>query len=79
MVYHLYCKVIIKKQEAGITTFGSFQFRLMNELPTLFLIAIVLLAVVRDFMNFLYLFGGIIAFGFVLFFIAKAYKKSRGK
>jgi protoporphyrinogen IX oxidase len=76
--YHFWCKKVIIKQEKGLPTFNSFQFRLFNELPTLFLVAIVLLAVVRDFINFLYLFGGIIAFGFVLFFIAKQYKKSRG-
>ncbi|WP_341224818.1 protoporphyrinogen oxidase HemJ [uncultured Arcticibacterium sp.] len=77
--YHLYCKSIIKKQEQGLTTYSSFQFRLLNELPTLFLVSIVLLAVVKDVLNFVYLFAGVMAFGFILFLIAKAYKKSRNK
>lgn len=51
----------------------------MNELPTLFLVAIVLLAVVKDLINFLYLFCGVIAFGFLLYIAAKAYKRSRNK
>ncbi len=78
-IYHLYCKKIIKKQELNQATFNSFQFRLMNELPTLFLVAIVLLAVVKDLINFLYLFCGVIAFGFLLYIAAKAYKRSRNK
>jgi len=75
--YQLYCKSIIKKQEAGIETFTSFQFRLLNELPTLFLVSIVLLAVVKDVLNFIYLFLGVLAFGFILYLSAKAYKKFR--
>jgi putative membrane protein len=75
--YHLYCKGIIKKQEADKNTYSSFQFRLLNELPTLFLVAIVLLAVVKDLLNFVFLFLGILAFGFTLFLSAKAYKKFR--
>lgn len=75
--YQLYCKTIIKKQEAGLETFNSFQFRLLNELPTLFLISIVLLAVLKDVLNFLYLFGGVLAFGFLLYLFAKAYKNRR--
>ena len=78
-IYHVYCKTIIKRQEAGLKTYTSFQFRLLNELPTLFLVAIVLLAVIRDLINFAYLFVGILLFGASLYFIAKAYKKSRNK
>lgn len=76
-IYHMYCKTIIKKQQSGVKTYSSFQFRLLNELPTLFLVSIVLLAVLKDVLNFIYLFVGIIAFGALLFTIAKAYKKSR--
>lgn len=75
--YHFYCKTIIIKQEKGEDKAGSFNYRLLNELPTLFLVAIVLLAVVRDLLDFVKLFGGVIAFGVVLFIFAKAYKKRR--
>jgi protoporphyrinogen IX oxidase len=77
--YHIWCKMIIKRLEKGLKAFDSFQFRLFNELPTLFLIAIVLLAVIKDLLNFIYLFGGVLAFGFLLFISAKAYKKHREK
>jgi putative membrane protein len=75
--YHLWCKRIIIKLEKGENAFDSFQFRLLNELPTLFLVSIALLAVLRDMLNFFYAFGGIVAFGISLFFFTKAYKKRR--
>jgi putative membrane protein len=43
------------------------------------LVAIVILAVVKDVLNFLGLFLGVIAFGVVLFYAAKMYKNSREK
>lgn len=75
--YHIWCKRIIIKLEKGEKPFDSFQFRLLNELPTLFLVSIVLLAVLRDMLNFLYAFGGVLLFGVSLYFFAKAYRKRR--
>jgi protoporphyrinogen IX oxidase len=75
--YHIACGLNIKRLERGEAPFTSFQYRLLNEFPTLFLISIVLLATVKDLINFLYLFVGILAFGFLLFKAAKAYRKSR--
>ncbi len=77
VAYHFYCKSIIGRQESGEMVYSSFQFRLLNEFPTLFLVAIVFLAVLRDFQNFLALFGGVLAFGVSLYFFAKAYKRRR--
>lgn len=75
--YHHYCKKIIKRLETGEFVMTSFQFRLFNELPTLFLLSIVLLAVYRNAGDFFLVFGGVLAFGCLLFLSAKAYKKSR--
>jgi len=77
--YHTFCKKTIERLEKGekYMVFNSFQYRLLNELPTLFLVAIVLLAVVKDLINFLYLFAGVIAFGVLLFLAARAYKRHR--
>jgi putative membrane protein len=75
--YHFYCKKIIIKQEKNEDSSSSFNYRLLNELPTLFLVAIALLAVVRDLLNFLGLFFGVLVFGFILFLFAKSYKKRR--
>ena len=75
--YHLYCKSIIKQLEKGKTNFSSFQFRLFNEVPSLFLFFIVFLAVCKNAISPLNLFLGIILLGVVLFLIAKGYKKMR--
>lgn len=78
-VYHDYNKKIIKKLHRGEKIMTPFRFRLYNEVPTLFLLAIVLLAVYKNMLNFGYTFVGLLAFGIVLFLIAKAYKKKRLK
>ena len=75
--YQHYCKGLIKKLAVGKTKFTSFQFRLFNELPTLFLISIVLLAVFKNMLNFLYAFIGILITGILLYVIAKMYKNKR--
>jgi len=75
--YHFYCQSIIKALEMEKNSFNSFQFRLLNEVPTLFLLSIVLLAVLKNGIDFLYAFLGMIAFGFFLFLGAKWYKKAR--
>ncbi len=77
--YHHYCKHLIKKLKNGTNTFTSFQFRLFNELPTLFLVGIVLLAVLKSALNFLYALIGLIIFGFLLYIGAKFYKNIREK
>jgi putative membrane protein len=77
--YHWSCKGLIQKLKAGDKPYTSFQFRLLNEVPTLFLVAIVLLAVYRNGFNVWYALGGILAFGLLLFSAAKLYKQAREK
>src|SRR5690606_23577791 len=45
--YHFFCKRIIRDLENQTNRLSSFQLRLLNEVPTLFLVSIVLFAVVR--------------------------------
>lgn len=75
--YHGWTKRVIKKLEAGERPYTSFQFRLWNELPTLFLLSIVLLAVYRNTVNFLYTFSGVLVFAGLIFMLARAYKNRR--
>jgi len=79
LAYHLYAKQIILKLETGANPFTSFQFRLLNEVPTLFLLSIALLAVYKNTLNFIYAFLGILLFGFLLVISAKAYRNWRVK
>ena len=46
--YSDYCGVIIKKLAKGTLPMSAERFRLFNEIPTLFLVAVVVLAVFRD-------------------------------
>lgn len=75
--YHYYCKRIIQNLENGTNTLSSFQLRLFNEVPTLFLVSIVLFAVVKDGLNYGYVIAGIVAFSIFLYYAASAYKKKR--
>jgi len=75
--YHHYCKSLIRKLETARTGFSSFQFRLFNELPSLFLIAIVLLAVFKNKLNFIYAIIGILIAGLLMYLIARIYRKKR--
>jgi putative membrane protein len=47
ILYHIYCGRLIKQLEAGTCKWNSKQLRAMNELPTLLLVAIVMLAVFK--------------------------------
>lgn len=78
-VYHLWNKRIIRRMEQGQRPFSSWQYRLLNEMPTLFLIAISYIAVYgkAGTLNYLYLFGGILLFVGMIFLGARVYKKSR--
>ncbi len=77
--YHVWCKSIIKQLENGTNQYTPFQFRLFNELPTLFLVSIAYVAVYGKLgqLNYLYLLIGIALFGLLIYRGAVAYKKRR--
>ncbi len=77
--YHFYCKSIIKRLENGERPFTSFQFRLFNELPTIFLFGIILLAVLKDTLDMFYGLLALVALGAALFAGARFYKRWRVK
>lgn len=77
--YHHYCKTLIGRLVHKKTGFTSFQFRLWNELPSIFLLAIVLLAVYKNSLDLVKAFGGIVLFAFVIFILAKYYRNYRMK
>ena len=47
--YHGWCQIQVKKFREHRNTGNAGYFRLMNEVPTLFLVAIVILAIVKPF------------------------------
>lgn len=48
LIYHFYCGRIMRKLAAGECKWTGQQFRALNELPTIFLVLIVLLAVFKN-------------------------------
>jgi putative membrane protein len=81
-VYHLYCKVLMHRLEEGKNSLTSFQYRLFNEIPSLFLIAIVILAVFKNLTNVGYAILIVFICGIIFYIFAKLYeqiRKSRGQ
>ena len=78
-VYHFSCMRQMKKLRVHQTNFSSFGYRLYNELPTLILIAVVMLAVWKN-LNGLWLgLALLLGLGILFFIVAKLYKKKREK
>lgn len=76
-LYHLSLHTIFKQQEKGIFKYSSQQLRMWNEVATLFLVIIVMLAVVKQMLSVAWAVGGMIAFAVVLMIAIKLYKKYR--
>ena len=68
---------MMKKLAKGQRVMTSFKTRLFNEIPTIFLLIIVLLAVYRNTLNSIYALIGITVFTITLVVLAKWYKSKR--
>lgn len=77
--YHLYCKRLMIRLRNGENTLSSERLRGVNEVPTIILVAVVLLAVYKNLLDFGYAFAGLLAFGISLFVGIKVYKRNRQK
>ncbi|MBK7938708.1 MAG: CopD family protein [Lewinellaceae bacterium] len=74
--YTHYLKGHINRLEGGKSSFTHLHYRALNEVPTVFLVAIVFLAVYKSGINGLYLFAGMALFtGLIVFGIKKANSK----
>lgn len=76
--YHLYSKGIIRKLSAGNIPMSSTQLRYYNEIATVILLAIVLLAVFKSRLDFIYAFTAVIVFVMLLVMGIRLYKRLRG-
>lgn len=79
VAYHFSNYKQMNKLKTEPTSFSSFGFRLYNEIPTLVLIAIVMLAVWKNLEGLWLGFGLLLALGVLFFAVAKVYKRSREK
>lgn len=78
-IYFFSLQKILKQQLKGIFKYSSMQLRVWNEVATIFLIAIVFLAVVKSAISLVYGVVGLILFIAVLMSAIKIYKKIREK
>ncbi|MCP3929710.1 MAG: TIGR00701 family protein [Bacteroidetes bacterium] len=78
-VYHLWGKRLIKKMEAGTFSMSLFQLKFFGEIPTIFLVGIVFLAVLGkgkgQLINYPYFFAGLLILVALVFFGLKASSK----
>jgi putative membrane protein len=79
IIYHFICQNKIKQMRNGVFKWTSTQLRIWNELATIFLFAIVFLAVLKDAVNWIYGLIGLIVFSLILMSAVKVYKYYRMK
>jgi putative membrane protein len=77
--YHLSLHVLVRQQLKGIFRFTSQQLRIWNEMATIFLVAIVILAVVKQPPGLWRALGGLLLFIGLLLGAIRIYKRSRRK
>jgi putative membrane protein len=75
--YQGYCKVILKKLASETSSWTSYHLRLFNEVPTILLLSISILAVFKNGTDLAKAFFSIFAFGIVLVIFTKLYKRLR--
>jgi putative membrane protein len=75
--YHFICQGKMKQMRRGIFTWTSTQLRLWNEVATLFLFAIVFLAVLKNAVDWMFGVLGLIVFAMILMSAVKIYKYCR--
>ena len=78
-LYHVSLHMLFKQQLKGIFKYSSQQLRIWNEVATIFLVAIVMLAVVKQNMSFVWGILGLLAFIILLMSAIKLYKIIREK
>jgi putative membrane protein len=79
IAYHFICQHKMKQMAKGIFKWSSTQLRIWNEVATIFLFAIVFLAVLKDAISWIYGVIGIILLSLILMSAVKIYKYYRTK
>ncbi|MBW0177523.1 CopD family protein [Sediminibacterium sp.] len=76
-LYHFSLHRIFKQEMAGIYKYSSNQLRIWNELATIFLVAIVMLVVVKQSLSFVWGLAGLLLFVLLLMSAIRIYKRVR--
>lgn len=78
-IYFFFLHTIFKQQVQGVFKYTSQQLRIWNEVATIFLVAIVMLVVVKQSLSFLWGIIGLLLFVMVLMSAIRIYKVLRNK
>ena len=78
-LYHFSLQVIVNQEIKGVFKYSSQQLRMYNEVATVFLFAIIFLAVVKESISFVWGLIGIMIFIAILLIAINLYKKLRNK
>lgn len=76
-LYHIICHLLNKQMNNGIFNYTSKQYRIWNEVATLFLFAIVFIVVMKSTLNWIWGILGLVALSTLLMIGIKLYKKFR--
>ena len=77
--YHFSLQAIYRQQMRGVFRFSSQQLRIWNEVATIFLVAIVMLATVKQNMSWAWGLLGLVCFVVLLMSAIRIYKMVRGR
>ena len=72
--YQISLHYLVKQHKSGVYKFSSQQLRLWNEVPTVLLVATVMLVVVKSNMSWVYGLSGLLALILVLSFAIRLYR-----
>ncbi|MBN8702791.1 MAG: CopD family protein [Bacteroidetes bacterium] len=78
-IYHVYCHKIFKEAQKDIFPLSSFKLRILNEVASILLVAIVFLIVVKSNSGLLWLLIGIVALVAAMYIAIQIYKKKRSE
>jgi protoporphyrinogen IX oxidase len=76
-LYHLSLHYLYRQQMSGVFKYSSQQLRIWNEVATIFLVAIVMLAVVKESMSWVRGVAGLLLLGIILMLAIRIYKRLR--
>ena len=79
ILYHVYCHLIFSEFQKNQLRHSSIKLRLLNEVATIFLVAIVFIAELKDTISYLWGLLGLLIFAATIFLAVQLYKNNREK
>ncbi|HTF80988.1 MAG TPA: CopD family protein [Cytophagales bacterium] len=77
--YHVWTQIIFKQFQRGVFKYSSTQLRIINEIATIFLVAISFIIELQNSISWLYGVLGVLGIALVMMVAIKVYKKIREK